>query len=86
MLQKRHLGKKMAHNYTLLAFMFMRVVVFETAVSAIYSATYFAPRVIRHILSCSSVCDCFSCVLCRTGYLRVPIMDYPDLRELPCRT
>ena len=50
-----------------ITFMFMYVVVLETAVSAIYSATFllFAPRVIRRILSCSSVCDCYLRVLRR---------------------
>ena len=38
--------------------MFMSIVVLETAVLAIYSATsYFSPCVIRRILLCSSVCD-----------------------------
>ena len=50
-----------------IAFMFMRVVVLVTAVSAMYSATsyLFAPRVICRILSCSSVCGCCSRVLRR---------------------
>ena len=40
-------------------FTFMSAVVLETAVSTIYSASsyYLAPREIRRILSCSSVCD-----------------------------
>ena len=50
-----------------ITFMFMYVVVLETAVSAIYSATsYYSLLVyIRRILSCSSVCDCYLRVLRR---------------------
>ena len=44
-----------------ITFMFMSAVVLETAVSIII----FAPRAIRRILSCSSVCDCCSRVLRR---------------------
>ena len=44
-----------------ITFTFMYVDVLETAVSAIYSA----PRVIRRILSCSSVCDYYLRVLRR---------------------
>ena len=44
------------HATCTITFMFMCVVVLETAVSAIYSI--FAPRVMRRILSCSSVRTC----------------------------
>ena len=59
--QKDGLKADIYATYTI-TFMFMYVVVLETAVSAIYSAT---PRVIRRILSCSSVCDCYLRVLRR---------------------